>query len=82
MCKEGGGMKDIKNRISKARCAFVRLKQVLNSSKISRRTKLKLYKSLIIPVLLPLYGCETLKMNKGNDKMVDVFHNRCLRRIF
>ena len=80
VCKEGDGMKDIKSRLSKSRGAFVRLKQVWNCSNISRRTKLKLYKSLIIPVLL--YGCETWRMNKGDDKMVDVFNNRCLRRIF
>ena len=82
--KEGGGMKYIKNRLSKARGAFVRMKQVCNSSNISRRTKVKLYKSLIIPVLLLVlvYGCETWKMNKGDDKRVDVFHNMFLRRIF
>ena len=72
-------MKDIKNRPSKARGAFVRLKKIWNSKIISRRTKLRLYKTLVIPVLL--YGCETWKMNKGDDKRIDVFHNTYLRRI-
>ncbi|XP_060069051.1 uncharacterized protein LOC132549148 [Ylistrum balloti] len=76
VCKEGGGMKGIKSRLSKARGAFIRLKHIWNSSSIPRKTKLKLYKALVIPVLL--YGCE---MNKGDDRMVDVFHNKCLRRI-
>ena len=60
----GGGMKDIKSRLSKARGAFVRLKKIWNSKSISRRTKLSLYKTIVVPVLL--YGCETWKMNKGH----------------
>ena len=70
-------MKDPKNRLSKARSAFVRLKRIWRSKTILRRAKL--YKTLIMPVLL--YGCETWKMNKGDDRAVDVFDNKCLRRI-
>ena len=80
VCKEGGGMKDLKNRLSKARGAFIKLKKIWSSKAISRRTKLRLYKTLVVPVLL--YGCETWKMNKGDNKAVDVFLNKCLRRIF
>ena len=80
VCKEGGGMKDLKNRLSKARGTFVRLGKIWNSNSITRRTKMRLYKTLVMPVLL--YGCETWKMNKEDNKAVDVFHNRCLRRIF
>ena len=80
VCKEGGGMKDLKNRLSKARGAFNKLKKIWISNNISRKTKLRLYKTLVVPVLL--YGSETWKMNKGDDKAVNVFHNRCLRRIF
>ena len=41
--------------------------------------KLKLYKTLVVPVLL--YGCETWKMNKGDDKLVDMFQSKCLRSL-
>ena len=44
-----------------------------------RRTKLRLYKTLVVPVLL--YASDTWKMNKGDDKAVNVFHQRCLRKI-
>ena len=63
-------MKDLKNRRSKARGAFIRLKNMWRSNSISRKTKLRLYKTLAVPVLL--YGCETWKMNKGDDKAIDV----------
>ena len=62
VCKEeGAGMKDPKNRLSKARSALVRLKRIWRSKTILRRTKL--YKTLVLPVLL--YGCETWKVNEG-----------------
>ena len=73
-------MKDLKNRLSKARGAFIKLRKIWSSKAISRRTKLRLYKTLVVPVLL--YGCETWKMNKGDNKAVDVFLNKCLRTIF
>ena len=34
---------------------------------------------LVVPVLL--YGCETWKMNMGDDQRIDVFHNKYLRMI-
>lgn len=42
-------------------------------------TTLRLYRTLITLVLL--YGFETWKMNKGNEKRIDVFQNNSLRRI-
>jgi hypothetical protein len=42
VCQEGGGMEDLKNRLSKARGAFIRLKRIWNSNNISRVTKLRL----------------------------------------
>ena len=80
ICKEGGGMKDMKIRISKARGTFSRLRKIWNTKNITRRTKLRIFKSLVVPVLL--YGCETWRMNKGDDNRIDVFQNKCLRRIF
>ena len=76
VCKEGGSMEDLKNRLSKARSAFVRLKKIWRSS---IQTKLKLFRTLLVRVLL--YGCETWKMNKVDNKMLNIFQNKCLRKI-
>ena len=80
VCKEeGAGMKDPKNRLSKARSALVRLKRIWRSNTTLRRTKLRLYRTLVVPVLL--YGFETWIMNKRDDRAVEVFYNKCLRGI-
>lgn len=49
--KQGGGMEDLRRRVSKARSAFTRLKRIWNSHFTSKKTKLGLHKTLVIPVL-------------------------------
>ena len=56
----GGGDKDIKNRLQKARGAFHRLNRIWNTRNIGRNTKL--FKNLVRPVLL--YGSEAWKLTK------------------
>ena len=77
--KQGGGTEDINNRINKARCTFKKLNKVWSAGNIRRRTKVRLYNALVKTVLL--YGCETWKMNKGDEKKLNTFQYRCLRRI-
>ena len=45
--KEGGGTEDIHNRVVKATVVFMRLKKIWSSHSISRRTKFRLYKTLV-----------------------------------
>ena len=40
ICK-GGGMKDLKNRLSRARGAFVKCKRICNSKRLSKRKMLR-----------------------------------------
>ena len=54
---EGGGTADIDRRIAKARGAFLKLNRIWISGSIRRHTKIMLFKSLVLSVLL--YGCET-----------------------
>ena len=75
----GGGTKDLSNRINKARATFIRLKKIWNSKSIKRNTKLRLYKTLVKPVLL--YGAEAWKMTQADNKKLDTFQSKCLRRI-
>ena len=42
--------------------------------------KIKIYKTIILPVVL--YGCETWSLTLGEECRLRVFENRILRRIF
>ena len=69
--KQGGGGDDIVNRIRKARVSFMKLKQIWSSNIYTVRSKLRLFNTLIKPVLL--YGSETWKINKGDNRKLDTF---------
>ncbi|KAJ8710014.1 hypothetical protein PYW07_009380 [Mythimna separata] len=75
----GGSEEDITSRIAKARATFAQLGPVWQSRKLTRRIKLKIFGSNVKPVLL--YGCETWKVTKDISRQIQVFVNRCLRRI-
>jgi hypothetical protein len=56
---DGGANEDVTNRINKARGAFAQLRPIWTSHQIHKRTKLRIFKSNFMSVLL--YGCETWK---------------------
>jgi hypothetical protein len=47
---------------------------------LSRNVKVKIYKTIILPV--GSYGCETLFLTLREEHRLRVFENRVLRRIF
>jgi hypothetical protein len=47
---------------------------------LSRNVKVKIYKTVILPVVL--YGCETWSLTLRLEHSLRVFENRALRRIF
>ena len=74
--KQGGSGDDIVKKIRKARVSFMKLKQILSSNIYSLRSKLRLFNTLVQPVL---YGSETWKINEGDNRKIHFF--KCLRRI-
>jgi hypothetical protein len=52
----------------------------LSSSLLSRKVKVKIYKTLILPVVL--YGCEKWSLTLREEHRLRVFENRVLRGIF
>jgi hypothetical protein len=47
---------------------------------LSKNLKIKIYKTIILPVVL--YGCETWSLTLREEHKLTVFENRVLRRIF
>jgi hypothetical protein len=52
----------------------------LSSRLLSSNVKVKIYKTIILPVVL--YGCETWSLTLREENKLRVFENRVLRRIF
>jgi hypothetical protein len=52
----------------------------LSSRLLSRNVKVKIYKTIILPVVL--YGCETWSLILRDEHRLMVFENRVLKKIF
>ena len=56
------------------------MQNILSSSLLSKNLKIKMYRNIILPVVL--YGCETWSLTLREEHRLRVFENRVLRRIF
>ena len=67
-------------RIGKASAAFGRLHgSILDQSSIRLDTKLKIYRTVVLPTLL--YACETWTVYQRHAKQMNHFHTSCLRKL-
>ena len=62
VCKEGGGVTDLKNRLSKARGAFNKLKKIWISNNISRKTE-------GCPILRQIYAHHCIVLYPHNNRL-------------
>jgi hypothetical protein len=60
--------------------AIIQSKIFLSPRLIPKNLKIKIYKTVILPVVL--YGCETWSLTLGEEHRLRVFENRVLRKIF
>ena len=56
------------------------VQNLLSSRLISKNLKIKIYRTIILPVVL--YGCETWSLTLRDERKLRVFENKVLRRIF
>ena len=56
------------------------MQNLLSSGLLSKNLKIKMYRTIILPVVL--YGCETWSIILREERRLRVFENRVLRRIF
>ena len=59
---------------------YYSVQNLLSSSLLSKKLKIKIYRSIILPVVL--YGCETWSLTLREERRLRVFENRVLRRVF
>jgi hypothetical protein len=71
---------EIRSRLNSGNACYHAVQNLLSSRLLSRNVKIKIYKTIILPVVL--YGCETLSLTLREEHRLSVFENRVLRRIF
>ena len=71
---------EIKSRVQSGNACYHSVQNRLSSSLLSKIIKFKIYRSLILPVVL--YGCETWSLTFREERRLRVFEIRVLRRIF
>ncbi|KAJ4438396.1 hypothetical protein ANN_14341 [Periplaneta americana] len=71
---------EIKRRINMGNACYYSVEKLLSSSLLSKNLKVRIYKTVILPVLL--YGCETWTLTLREEQRLRVFENKVLRKIF
>ena len=56
------------------------MQNLLSSRLLSKNLKIKIYRTIILPVVL--YGCEAWSLTLQEERKLRVFENMVLRRIF
>jgi len=71
--------KEIKIRLKSGNAGCQMMQNLWSSSLLSKHTKVKIYLTIILPIVL--YGCETWLFTLREEHRLRVFENRMLRRI-
>jgi hypothetical protein len=69
---------EIKSRLNSNAC-YHSVQSPLSSRPLSRNVTVKIYKTIILPVVL--YGCTTWSLTLREEHRLRVFENRVLRRV-
>jgi hypothetical protein len=72
--------KEIKMRLKSGNACYHSILTFLSSYLLPKYVKIRIYKIIILPVVL--YGCETWSLTVREEHKLRVFENRVLRRIF
>jgi hypothetical protein len=71
---------EIKSRLKLGNTCYYSVQNLLSSRLLSKNLKIKIYRTIILPVVL--YGCETWSLILREERRLKVFENRVLRRVF
>ena len=71
---------EIKSRLKLGNACYYSVQNLLYSSLLSKKLKIKIYRTIILPLFL--YGCETWSLTLKEEGRLRVFENWVLRRVF
>ncbi|KAJ4442239.1 hypothetical protein ANN_12105 [Periplaneta americana] len=70
---------EFKHSINMGNACYYSVEKLLSSSLLSKNVKIRIYKTVILPVVL--YGCETWTLTLREEHRLKVFENKVLRKI-
>jgi hypothetical protein len=70
---------EIKSRLNSGNACYHSVQNLLSSRLVSKNLKIKIYKTVILSVML--YGCKTWSLTLREEHRLRVFENRVLRKI-
>ena len=70
----------IKRRLKLGNACYYSVQNLLPFRLLSKNLKIKIKRTIILPVVL--YGCETWSLKLREERRLRVFENRVLRRVF
>jgi len=71
---------EIKSRLKSGNACNNLVQNLLSSSLVYKTLKIKIYRTIILPLIL--YGCQTWLLTLREERRLRVFENMVLRRIF
>ena len=71
---------EIKSRLRSGNACYHSVQNLLSSRLLSRKLKIKIYRTIMLPVVL--YGCEAWSLTLREERKLMVFEDMVLRRIF
>jgi len=71
---------EIKSRVKSVNACYHSVQNLLSSSLLSKNIKIKIYRTIILPVVL--HGSETWSLKMREERRLRVFERRVLRRIY
>jgi len=73
-------LEEIKSKLNSGNHYYYSVQNLLSSSLLSKNLKIKIYRIIILPVIL--YRCETWLLTFREESRLRIFEKRVLRRIF
>jgi len=80
LTKQNSIQEEIKIRLKSGNACYHSVQNLLYSSLLSKNLKIKIYRTITLPVVL--YGCETWSLTLREERRLRVFDNSVLGRIF
>jgi len=71
---------EIKSRLRSGNACYHSVQNLLSSRMLSRKLKIKIYRTIILPVVL--YRCEAWSLTLREERKLRAFENMEMRRIF